>query len=151
MFRLMYITKRLEKTFKHISMVVLLLFLFAIGGRAVVSIMGCHCVEDIIEHRHHNCCGCDDHVDDCRYHTQSVDSNCASHRGGVDHADAITVEHRFSIEKRVILLISHLVQTPSLECVQSSYVWLDHRDDNVALRCLDWICDVGLLRAPPIC
>ncbi len=132
-----------------ISMVMLLLFIFVIGGRAVVSLADCHCVEDIISGDHHNCCACDDHIDDCSFHTQSVDSNCTSHIVGGELTNAIIIESKSASVNRAILLFC-TVQSVILETDKSTEN-LDFREHDITLRLLDWICDVGLLRAPPVC
>ncbi|MFR9603131.1 MAG: hypothetical protein SNG02_04580 [Rikenellaceae bacterium] len=141
----------MKKLQQYISMVVLLLFFFSIGGRAVVALGGCHCVRDIVEHRHHNCCGCEAHIDDCRFHTQSVDSNCASHRGGVSLVEGTLTTSKLSIDKRVVACVVAFFGTLPLDRDSVESECEEFREHEISSRHLDWICDVGLLRAPPVC
>ncbi len=134
---------------KHISMVALLLFIFTIGGRAVLAIGGCHCVEDIVNVEHHDCCSCDDHIDECANHFEKVDSACGSHGLGVDQIEALVADSKLSAAKRVVVLTLFIISCLGIDCEVAPCS--DDRAHNVVAHCLDWICDVGLLRAPPCC
>ncbi len=137
----------MTRTIRYISMVMLLLFIFTIGGRAVVSIVGCHCVEDIIYN--HHCCSCEDHVDDCITHTQTFDSDCVSYKMGLGQIEALSSDVKFSSLKRYlfITILSNTLYTEEVEEITCS----DHREHEITVRTIGWICDVGLLRAPPMC
>ncbi|MFI3283236.1 MAG: hypothetical protein SNG10_06955 [Rikenellaceae bacterium] len=138
-------------TLKHISALMLLLFIFTIGGKSVMVMRGCHCIRYITTEEHHHCCDCDEHISDCEYHDQSIDSNCLTHNISFSDVDALSSDLKYSSALKKITLLSYIISltTPHLECESSGYI--EHCEIVTTSHCLEWICDVGLLRAPPAC
>lgn len=60
---------------RHIAVLSLLLFIFAMGVRVAQSYVECPCSHSHHSHSH-ECCGCVEHVEECRNHTQQFKTRC---------------------------------------------------------------------------
>ncbi len=130
---------------RHISMVLLLIFVSAVVGRVCVAVNGCHCTQV----QCHHCCGCEEHMDDCCSHTYSIEQSCAFHNIDLDSSLVVSSDSKPTVPNRYILLC-YLQQYANLiisdeEPVSYSQIFY------VEQRYLDWFTAVGLIRAPSMC
>ena len=139
----------MERTSKHISLVMLLLFLFTMGGRAVSAFEAWSCASSHERSSHHECCRC--HCISYDYHTKSLADSCASHGTDDTQSEAtLSAESKKAFAKRVFTIISAICLLTLIGVCHTT-----SSRDYGELRRVDyvqeWICSVGLLRAPPIC
>ncbi len=130
-------------------MTVLLLFAMAIGAKGAVAYDVWQCAQECFSEPYHECCGCEEHVSDCDYHDKALEGECRSHVIGSENV-AIQVESKVLSVLKVITL-AYITTSNILSSQPVSSSADDYGENRGVDYTIEWICDVGTLRAPPVC
>ncbi len=133
---------------KHISCVILLLFVAALGSRALSAYEAWCCASSSTQSAHHECCSC--HCTSYGFHTQSFAERCESHSMDSQSEATIFMDSKQTFSKRVFVLISAICLL-TLAMARYTTSSRDYGEQRRVDYVKEWICSVGLLRAPPIC
>ncbi len=125
-------------------MIMLLLITTVVMGRALHAYGAWGCVEAYFCGEHHECCSCECEFRDCDYHTQSLEGDCNSHEASAD--EIATIVNELKVTAVTYIVICSLLERVNMKVEPPLYS--EFQGSSYAL---EWICDVGLLRAPPAC
>ncbi len=139
----------MSQLLKHISLSLLLLFTLSIGAKGAVAYDVWQCAQKCISESHHQCCDCEEHEHDCDYHDKALEGECRSHVVDSENV-AIQVESKVVSVLKVITLV--YITTSNILSSQLALCAVDDYGENRGVDyTTEWICDVGTLRAPPVC